>query len=175
MKDLLKKYFELDEESREILPFLYMYDVLLTEKEEYENINIEGLADEELLMQIIVKCWFYTNLDPCEIVDKMFEILDCQDISIKDLEKLSIDELLELIIDEPTTKDSQILSEFAYRGFYCVFCKQNGQYMLIITKGEESDVIQFSKLEDVFIPAINKYIHDKFLYGKTINYDGTNI
>lgn len=171
MKNILKKYYELDDESKEILPFLYMYEAYLSIKEDYENIKIENLTDEELLMKIIIKCWYSTSLDPSDIVERIFKILDCKDITLKDLENLTIDELEKLIIDEKNKKDSQILAEFIYRGFYCVFCKNTERYFLIITKGEESDVIQFDKLEDVLIPIITKHIHNKFLHGKTDNYD----
>lgn len=171
MRNLLEKYYKLDDESKEMLPFLYMYEAYLSIKDDYENVKIESLADEELLMQIIIKCWYSTNLDISNIVEKIFEILNCQDITLKDLENLDVDELLELLTDESPKEESQILAEFTYRGFYCVFCKCDEQYLLIITKGEESDVIQFNNLENVFIPIINRHLHDKFYYGKTKNYE----
>ena len=46
MKNILKKYYELDEESKEILPFLYMYQELLATKDNYENIRIDDMYDE---------------------------------------------------------------------------------------------------------------------------------
>lgn len=162
MKSILKKYYELDDESKEILPFLYMYEAYLSIKDDYENIEIESLADEELLMQIIIKCWYSTNLDPSNIIETIFEILNCRDITLKDLDELSIEELLELISTDNTNNDSKILSEFNYKSYYCVFCKNNEKYLLIITKDEDSEVIQFDKIEDVCIPAIRKYLQDKF-------------
>ena len=44
MKNILKKYYELDEESKEILAFLYMYQELLSTKDNYENVKIDRLV-----------------------------------------------------------------------------------------------------------------------------------
>lgn len=170
MKNILKKYYELDEESKEILPFLYMYQELLSTKDNYENVKIDNMYDEEILMQTIIKCWYSTNLDAISIVDKLLSILDCQDISINDLKDLDVDELQELMCDDEDTEESDIISEFIYKGFYCVFCKNNEQYFLILDKGDNSsdtDVIVFNKLEDIFYPIINKHLLDKFLYGES--------
>ena len=166
MKNILKKYYELDEESKEILAFLYMYQELLSTKDNYENVKIDSMYDEEILMQTIIKCWYSTNLDATNIVDKLLSILECQDISINDLKDLSIDELQELMCDNNNSNKSNIISEFIYKGFYCVFCKNNEQYILIIDKGNNSsdtDVIIFNKFEDVFYPIINKHLLDKYL------------
>lgn len=170
MKNILKKYYELDEESKEILPFLYMYQELLSTKDDYENIKIDDLHDEDILMQTIIKCWYSTNLDATNIVDKLLSILNCQDITISDLENLSIDELQELMCDEKTTetqeKESDIISEFICKGFYCIFCKNNEKYLLILTKDEKTEVIVFNQFEDIFSAVITNHILDKFLYGK---------
>lgn len=170
MKNILKKYYELDEESKEILPFLYMYQELLATKDNYENIRIDDMYDEEVLMQTIIKCWYFTNLDATNIVDKLLSILNCQDITISDLEDLSIDELQELMCDEIPTetqeKESNIISEFICKGFYCIFCKSNEKYLLILTKDEKTEVIFFNQFEDIFSAVITNHILDKFLYGK---------
>lgn len=170
MKNILKKYYELDEESKEILPFLYMYHELLATKDDYENIKIDNMYDEDILMQTIIKCWYSTNLDATNIVDKLLSILNCQDITISDLKDLSIDELQELMCDETSNetqaKESDIISEFICKGFYCIFCKSNERYLLILTKDEETEVIVFNQFEDIFSAVITNHILDKFLYGK---------
>lgn len=170
MQNILKKYYELDEESKEILPFLYMYQELLSTKDDYENIKIDNMYDEEILMQTIIKCWYYTNLDATNIVDKLLSILNCQDITISDLKDLNIDELQELVCDETLNetqaKESDIISEFICKGFYCIFCKSNEKYLLILTKDEKTEVIVFNQFEDIFSAVITNHILEKFLYGK---------
>lgn len=166
MKNLLKKYYDLDEESKEILPFLYMYHELLSSKDDYDNIKIETMSDEDIIMQTIIKCWYNTNLDAINIVDKLLSILNNQEISIKDLENIDIDELQKLMSDEQPTEESSILAEFVCGVYYCVLLKNHEQYLLVLNNDEDSDVIAFNKLEDIFKPIINKHLLDQFLYGK---------
>lgn len=167
MQNILKKYYELDEESKEILPFLYMYQELLSTKDDYENIKIDNMYDEEILMQTIMKCWYSTNLDATNIVDKLLSILNCQDITISDLKDLSIDELQELMCDEESTEESDIISEFTYRGFYCIFCKSDEKYLLILNKNEKTEVIVFNQFEDIFSAVVTNHVLDKYLYGES--------
>ncbi len=167
MKNILKKYYELDGESKEILPFLYMYHELLSTKDDYENIKIDNMYDEDILMQTLIKCWYSTNLDATNIVDKLLSILNCRDITITDLKDLSIDELQELMCDEEFTEESDIISEFTYRGFYCIFCKSNEKYLLILNKNEKTEVIVFNQFEDIFSAVITNHILDKYLYGES--------
>lgn len=170
MKNILKKYYELDEESKEILPFLYMYQELLSTKDDYENIKIDNMYDEDILMQTIIKCWYSTNLDATNIINKLLSILNCQDITISDLKDLSVNELQKLMCDETPketrTKRSDIISEFICKGFYCIFCKSNEEYLLILTKDEKLEVIVFNQFEDIFSAVITNHILDKYLYGK---------
>lgn len=67
-----------------------MYNELLASIDDYENVEITSLADEELLMNTILKCWYSMSMDPMDIVNNLLSILNCQDISIKDLETLGI-------------------------------------------------------------------------------------
>lgn len=48
MKRILKKYNELDEESKELLPFLYIYQELLSVIDNYKNVNIKKIYDKAL-------------------------------------------------------------------------------------------------------------------------------
>ncbi len=40
MKNILKKYYELDEETKEGLPFLYMYQKLISAIDDFPDIKI---------------------------------------------------------------------------------------------------------------------------------------
>lgn len=175
MKNILKKYYELDDESKEILPFLYMYQELLSSKDDYDNIKIETMNDEDILMQTIIKCWYSTNLDAVNIVERLLSILNSQTITIKDLESMEIDELQEIMSDKNDSEESSILTEFECGVYYCVLIKKHDQYLLVLNNDDDSDVITFNNLGDVFKPFINKYLLDKFLYGKPKNYDDTNL
>lgn len=62
MKNIIKKYYQLDEETKELLPFLYMYNVLLDISQDHESVKIETLADEEILMQTAIKCWYSMDI-----------------------------------------------------------------------------------------------------------------
>lgn len=170
MKTLLKQYYKLDEETKEMLPFLYMYQELLDLSKNYENVEINNMYDEEILMQTIIKCWYSTNLDANEIINRLLEILNCQDISIKDFEKLDTEDLIELISNEETTKkESKIIGEFFYKGYYCIFCKSEGRYLLILNSNEEADVLIFNTVADIFPMIINRHILNKNINGNNIN------
>ena len=114
MKNILTKYYNLDEETKELLPFLYMYDILLDISQDYENVKIENLADEEILMQTAIKCWYSMDMDPLDIINNLLSILNCQDITIKDFENLEIDELKEIFAYKEA---SDIIDGFEYKGY----------------------------------------------------------
>lgn len=180
MKNLLTKYYNLDDETKEMLPFLYMYNELLASIDDYENVEITSLADEEILMNTIMKCWYSMNMDPLDIVHNLLSILDCQDVSIKDLETLEIDYLKELmgyeeIIDTEettettkTTEKSEIFDEFEYKGYYCVLCSCKDKFLLILNNGDNSDVLIFDSMKNALKPTIDRHIIDKYLYEGSI-------
>lgn len=166
MKSILKKYYEIDKETKEILPFLYMYHELLETKDNYENIKIKDMYDEEILMQTIIKCWYATNLDTTNIVDRLLNILNCEDITMNELEDLSIEELEELMCDEEVIQASNIISEFTYRGFYCIFYRSGEKYLLILNKDGKSEVVAFNQFEDIFSAVITNKLLEERLYGE---------
>lgn len=175
MKNILKNYYKLDEESKEMLPFFYMYQELLSAIDNYENVKIDNMYDEEILMQTIIKSWHSTDLDATNIVNKLLTILNCQDITIRDFENLSTDELQELLYDEKSQEQSEILAEFTYKIFDCVLCKNRGQYLLALNSDETTDVLVFNEIKDIFSPVIKQHLLDKFLYGKPNNYEYSNL
>ena len=97
------------------------------------------------------------------IVTNLFEILKAQDINIKDLYDLKIDDLLEILFtdgdDEHCQKENspddednkqEVLSEFIYGDYYCIFCQNRDKYLLIVNKGENSDVIVINSISEIF-------------------------
>lgn len=175
MRNILKKYYELDEESKEILPFLYMYQELISSVEDYENVKINNMADEEILMETIIKCWYSTDLDASNIVDRLLEILNGQDITIKDFENLDLEDLNELLLNKESVRDSEIISEFEYKGYYCIFCKSMDKFLLILNEDEHSDVLIFDSMKDALYQLINQHILAKLLNRNYGSNDNSNL
>ena len=181
MKNLLTKYYNLDDETKEMLPFLYMYNELLASIDDYEDVEITSLADEEIIMNVIMKCWYSMNMDPLDIVHNLLSILDCQDISIKDLENQDIDSLKELMGYEEiieteetgetteTTETSEIINDFKYKGYYCVLCSCRDKFLLILNNDDKSDVLIFDSMKNALSPIIDRHLIEKSLYEGSIN------
>lgn len=161
MKNILTKYYNLDEETKELLPFLYMYDILLDISQDYKNVKIENLADEEILMQTAIKCWYSMDMDPLDIINNLLSILNCQDITIKDFENLEIDELKEIFAYKEA---SDIIDVFEYKGYLCVLCKSNDKFLLIIDDGKETDTLVFDSLKEPLSLIIKSHIIEKSIY-----------
>ena len=156
MKNLIKKYYEMDNEVRDDLELLYIY----------QTVKINTIGDLEKLMHIIQKCMIITDFSADCIVTNMLEVLEAQDITIKDLYDLEIDDLLEVLftdVEDDNDEDCQnenlqnnednkqeILSEFSYGNYYCIFCQNRDKYLLIINKGENSDVIVINSINEIF-------------------------
>lgn len=158
MKDILEKYFSLDDEVKEILPFLYMYQQLLEKLDEFDN-NQKNLDDEEKLMEIIIKCWYATNLEITTIINKILSILNYKNITIEDLVNSDIDRLYKLI--EYENPVDEILEEFESNGYYCIVCRNKKRFLLIIDNGIDTDLLTFNSLKEILTPFINRYIIEK--------------
>lgn len=166
MKKLIKKYYEMDDEVKDDLELLYIYQTLISLLGEYENVKINTIKDLEKLMHIIQKCMITTNFSADCIVTNILEVLEAQDISINDLYDLEIDDLLEILFtdgEDDNDEDCQneklqndednkqeIISEFTYGDYYCIFCQNRDKYLLIINKGEKSDVIVINSINEIF-------------------------
>ena len=182
MKNLIKKYSELDNEIKKDLQLLYIYNELLSISEDYENVKIKDINEKEKIMQIILKCVYCTNISIDDIITNIFEILDCQDITIDDLDKLEIDELLEILFDDDievtevleeseeseTSNDGEIILEFNCRGYHCIFLKNEDKYFLIMIYGEDTEILIFDSIEEILSNSIEKFLLEKKLYGKPV-------
>ena len=107
------------------------------------------------------------------IINRLLITLSGTDITVEDLEKLDTDELLEIIFSEDTTssetlenpESQEIIAEFIYREYYCIFCKNKEKYILILLAEDSIETISFNSLEDIFNDTIDKLLLDKRLYG----------
>lgn len=179
MKNLIKKYSELNDEIKDNLHLLYIYNELLSISEYYENLRIKDIDEREKLMQVILKCVYCTNICIDDIITNIFEVLNCQDITIDDLENLEIDELLEILFDgeievtevfeeSETSNDGEIILEFTCRGYHCIFLKDDDKYFLILIDGEDAEVLVFNSLEEILSNSIEQFLLEQKLYGKPI-------
>lgn len=171
MKNLLKKYNEMDSEIKENLDLLYIYHLLLSISKEYKDIDLNEVNEREKLVQMILKCSYSTNLSIEDIITNILEVLNCQDITIEDLENLEINELLDIIFnvaDEETfdeKEDEEIISEFTSRGYYCVFFKNKEQYFLLLIQDSHIDIIVFDNIEEILNNSVEQFLLEKKLYG----------
>lgn len=183
MKNLIKKYYELDDEVKDDLELLYTYQTLISLFGEYENLKINTIEDLEKLMQIIQKCMIVTDFSADFIITNILEVLDLQDILIKDLYDLEIDDLLEFLfsydedVDDDNDEDCQneeipndedskqeVILEFTYEGYYCIFCQNRDKYLVIITKGEYSGVIVLDSINEIFDGTFERKLAELKLY-----------
>lgn len=166
MKTLIKKYYELDDEVKDDLELLYTYQTLISLFDEYD-VKIKTIGEMEKLMHIIQKCMVVTDFSVDFIVTNILEVLEVQDITINDLYDLEIDDLLEILFTQdedadndedcqdeeiPNDEDNkqEILAEFTFEDYYCIFCQNRDKFLLIITKGNYSGVIVLDSINEIF-------------------------
>lgn len=171
MKNVLKKYYSLDKETRELLPQLYMYDAFLDISKEHENVEIESLADEETLLQIGIKCWYSMEMDPLDIMENLLSILECPDMTIEDLEVLDIDALKEIFAYQEATN---VIDVFEYNGYTCILLKNDDGFVVHFGNEEGYDRIDLDSLKYPISEVIKEYIVDKCLYKGNINNGESN-
>lgn len=98
MKKIMKKYYELDEEVKDDLELLYIYQILSSLFSEYENVKIYTFEDLDKLIHIIQKCMNVTDFSVDFIITNILEILNLQDVTINDLYDLELEDLLEVLL-----------------------------------------------------------------------------
>ena len=92
MKKIMKKYYELDEEVKDDLELLYIYQILSSLFSEYENVKIYTFEDLDKLIHIIQKCMNVTDFSVDFIITNILEILNLQDVTINDLYDLELED-----------------------------------------------------------------------------------
>lgn len=154
MRNIFKKYFKMSDNTKENLGELYMLHELECLLEEYEDINISSIADEETILKVAIECWYYSNIDGGEIIKRILDILNCRDITIEDLDNIEIDELIELITEDETDfkkelKKTVILSEFIYKDLKCAFFRDGSRLILTFEKNNNVEVCIFNTFEEI--------------------------
>ena len=156
MKNIIKKYKKLNNATKENLYELYLFQEFQDLIKEYPDVNIKNLDDVQKVLEFALSCSVFTNLDGGEIIKRILEILEARDISLNDIEELSIYELVELIINSDEEKNIKKISEFFYKGLFCMLSKQNEKYILTYDK-EDDDVrvLIFNNIEELLSKVID--------------------
>ncbi len=159
MRNIIKKYYKLDEETKEMLEALYMFNELETTAEDFEDVSIYNIRDKEIFLDIAMNCTYLTDLGPDKIVRRLLEILSCRDITLEDMNELDTDTLVELMEgsdDESKESNSKIITEFIYKDLFCLLLKSNDKY--ILTYLQENDIrrLVFNSLEEILAIIIQR-------------------
>lgn len=158
MKNIIKRYYELDDETKELLEPLYMFHELESSMDDYENVEINNLGDEEAILEIATSCSYLTNLGSDVIIRRILEILNCSDVSINDLKELKSDELIELLQNaDDNINTTKIITEFTFNNLFCVLLKDKEKYILTYQKNNtDSRVLIFNNLEQLLSIIIQR-------------------
>jgi len=156
MKEIIKKYYELDDETKEMLYSMNLFHEIENQIKDCDSENIDNLGNEEKLLEIAMTCSYLTSLDGAEIIKRLIMILNCSDITIEDIINLTTDELVELIsnVDDSEIKkqpDLMLITRFTYNDLDCLFLKDkdNGNYLLTYRKDTKTDYLVFESLEEI--------------------------
>ena len=114
MRNLLKKYYKMNDESKMLLKDLSLLHTIETFIKEKENLNL-NIAEEEVIFEGIKSISKSSNLKDEELVKRIFEMLQGPDMSIEDFVELDDEEMIDLVTDyEEDGKDEkyEILKNF---------------------------------------------------------------
>ena len=156
MKNLLKKYYEMNDTDKLKLKDLYILHELETQLLNYKELELD-ISDEEIIFETIKDILQDSNVKVSEIISRLFKLLKCGDITIDDIGENDIEELIELITKnqrELINDDSKIIKEFVYKDFYCVFFKKGEKYILVYDKDSISHVNIFNNFEEILVYVI---------------------
>ena len=151
MRNILKKYYKMNNDERSELKDLLLIHEIENKLEEYEELEL-SIADEETIFKIVKTVSEISNIKDTEIITRILDILVCRDITIQDITDITDNELIELITNDENDFESEqykILREFIYNGFYCVLVRDNEKYILIYDKNDISHVEIFETFEDM--------------------------
>lgn len=159
MRNIIKKYYKLDEETKEMLEALYMFNELETTAEDFEDVGIYNIRDKEIFLDIAMNCTYLTDLGSDKIVRRLLEILSCRDITLEDMNELDTDTLVELMEgsdDESKEINSKIITDFIYKDLFCLLLKSNDKYILTYIKENDIRRLVFNSLEEILAIIIQR-------------------
>lgn len=168
MRNIFKKYYEMKDNTKEILGELYMLNELENLLPEYENLNISSIGEEEIILKIAIECWYYSNIDGGEVIRRILDVLDCRDITVEYLANLDTEYIIELITQEDTDfkenpNKTTILSEFIYKNYKCAFFKDGTRLILTFEQNNHVEVCIFNTFEEILCFVIDNKLDLKKL------------
>ena len=163
MINIFEKYNRLTDEEKEDLEDLYIVDQLFKQLENFHKLEL-NLLEKKILFKKAKECFNVSNIDIKEIIKRLFEILECVDKTICDIDDLDLEELIDLISNKDTDfkkiePKKDILFAITTTKFYCLLLKYEGQYMLICEKDNGTQYQRKFKSKD----DLGLYISRKFL------------
>lgn len=167
MKEILRKFYKMNEKEKEELEGLYIFNELEKMLDILEDLHL-SIAEEQIICEITRDCLKYTNsLSPKEILKRLLEILQCADITVYDIEDLGINELIELLSKNDrdfnfTEGKIEIASAFIYGRFYCVLMKNLDGYILIFEKDDGTQYMkEYENIEELLKYVIKNILKEK--------------
>ena len=163
MINIFEKYNRLTDEEKENLEDLYIVHQLFKQLENFHKLDL-NLLEKKILFKKAKECFCVSNIDIKEIIKRLFEILECVDKTICDIDDLDLEELIDLISNKDTDfkkiePKKDILFAITTTKFYCLLLKYEGQYMLICEKDNGTQYQRKFKSKD----DLGLYISRKFL------------
>lgn len=163
MINIFEKYNRLTDEEKENLEDLYIVHQLFKQLENFHKLDL-NLLEKKILFKKAKECFCVSNIDIKEIIKRLFEILECVDKTICDIDDLDLEELIDLISNKDTDfkkiePKKDILFAITTTKFYCLLLKYEGQYMLICEKDNGTQYQRKFKSKD----DLGFYISRKFL------------
>ena len=58
MRNIFKKYYEMSNDTKEMLAELYMIHEFENLILEYENLDLSSMKDEETIVKSAIECWY---------------------------------------------------------------------------------------------------------------------
>ncbi len=163
MINIFEKYNKLTDEEKDNLEDLYIVHQLVKQLENYDELDLNGL-EMKILFNRTKECLNISNINVNEIIKRLFEILECVDKTIYDIDDIEIEELVDLISNKNSDfKDIEpkkdIIFAITTTKFYCLLLKYEGQYVLVCEKDNGTQYQRrFRSREDLAL-----YISRKFL------------
>ena len=163
MINIFEKYNELTDEEKENLEDLYIVHQLVKQLENYDELDLNGL-EMKILFNRTKECLNVSNINVSEIIKILFEILECVDKTIYDIDEIELDELVDLISNKDSDfKDIEpkkdIIFAITTTKFYCLLLKYEGQYVLVCEKDNGTQYQRRFRSKD----DLAFYISRKFL------------
>lgn len=163
MKSLLKKYYKMNDKDKSDLKDLYILHELENQLVNYTDLELD-IADEEIIFETIKDILQESNVKVSEIISRLLKLLKCGDITIDDIVENDIEEIIELITKnqkEIINAECEIIKEFIYKDFYCVFFRKGEKYILVYEKDSISHLNIFNNFEEILVYVIKNKLLSK--------------